>query len=174
MIVMYIMAGLMVAPSGSGFSSHHIRQVQSLCHRDEQTLFECRVDKKVASLCLPSGSTKFRRKVTYRFGTPTRVEFVYPRPNSRATPSLFKLSAQSYTGGRETHIRFTNGHVEYQMYHAYEGGCCDRAGHRENSEEAGILIKKSGRLVADLKCDDPSQSSIMEESLPQENFVPRR
>lgn len=172
MIVTYIVAAALgsIAPSRGG-SVNPTARVPNLCGQDEQPVFTCKLKKHVASVCSRSHNGGVQN-VVYRFGRRGDITFVYPTVKVSSSQSAFKASTANFTGGEEQHLRFSSGPYEYIAFHAFEGGCCDKAGHRENSEEAGIVVRRRGRVLSNLKCEDPSRSTILLDGLPKENFEP--
>lgn len=132
------------------------RQAHNLCLAGEQPLFACPIGRKLISVC---GN---RRGVTYRFGTPGRVELSSDRLATAYT---------MYAGGGERQIAFVNKGFTYIVF--------DRAVRQMSGGElsgtgfsAGLLVRRGDRTVSKARCaGETSMSSDVERLLPAGTFV---
>ena len=120
---------------------------ESLCQRDETAVFACRLGARMVSLCRPPG---LEPSLTYRFGTPRRVELAYPPPGARVQP-VFRRSLTPLVGGGISTVSFQRGQYEYRVYSKVE-----RADDAQRSPrfEDGVEVWRGGKRVRDMVCDD--------------------
>jgi hypothetical protein len=124
---------------------------ESLCTGSEKIVFSCHVGKKIISLCRPADSP---RVLTYRYGTPAKVELEHPGRGSRAQGEFYTSNAPLFGGG-ETTLAFMRADYEYKIYNKI-----GRADSNESQEdrtpifEDGLVISRSGKKVRQLVCDD--------------------
>lgn len=132
---------------------------ENLCIEGEQIVFTCAVKKRVASVCASIPFTKSEGNMQYRFGTKSNVEFRFP-PNPSPQGKHFYLSSTPFSGGGETHLRFINGVYEYIVYERTTRGEEDGQDSPPVLFNDGILIKKSGKKIAQYKCDKNANRGI--------------
>jgi hypothetical protein len=123
------------------------RAHESLCQPGEAVVFACHVGRKTVSLCRPSA---LAHELTYRFGTPARVELTHP-PAGKQLRAPFTLSTAPLFGGGVTTVGFRRGKYEYQVYSKVSrSDDADRAPLFED----GVIVSRRGRQVSKLVCDD--------------------
>jgi hypothetical protein len=120
------------------------RAQDSLCQPGEAIVFACHVGTKTVSLCRPPALAP---ELTYRFGTPARVELAYP-PAGKQMRAPFTVSNAPLAGGGITTVAFRRGEYEYEVYSMVGRG--DAAPRFED----GVLVLRRGKEVAKLVCDD--------------------
>lgn len=125
----------------------HSRAEESLCQPGEPVVFSCHIGKKTLSLCRPSAE---RRDLSYRFGTPARVELAYPPPGKRAR-APFTVSTLPLVAGGVTTVAFRRGQYEYAVYSRFgrSGG-----GDQAPEFEDGVVVSFAGKQLARMVCDD--------------------
>jgi hypothetical protein len=119
---------------------------QTLCQPNETVVFACHVGRKSVSLCRPA----LALELTYRFGTPARVELAHP-PAGKQLRAPFTVSSAPLFGGGVTAVRFRRGEYEYQVYSKVSRS--DDADRMPLFED-GVIVARRGRQVAKLVCDD--------------------
>lgn len=137
----------------------------NLCAAGERVAFTCRAGAKVISFCA-SGQA-----LHYRFGKPGRAELSYPAGNTPAR-SVFRFSSAAYSGGGEARVRFTNGAYEYLVYTALIAGSWNADGTRDHEELDGVLVRKGGRKIANIRCTTAPENDLypLGDMLPREDF----
>jgi hypothetical protein len=137
----------------------------NLCQAGESVEFNCKAGAKVISLC-GSGDV-----IHYRFGRPGRPEMNFPA-SSQPARSVFHYSATGYSGGGEARVRFLNGAFEYVVYTANLAGDWHSDGTRDHEERYGVLVRKGGRNVANIRCTGGSDNDlyVLADRLPEEQF----
>jgi hypothetical protein len=123
------------------------RAQDTLCRPGEPVVFNCHVGAKTVSLCRPSTLAK---ELTYRFGTPRRVELAHPGPGKHLRPP-FTVSTSALYGGGITTVAFRRGDYEYAVY--------SKVGRSDDADrvplfEDGVIVSQRGKEVAKLVCDD--------------------
>lgn len=132
---------------------------EGLCGAHEEAVFACATPKGLAYVCgippegLSSRDAQYAAPVTiqYRFGRPGKVEFVYPQTTT-PPEKTFKFSSVAYSGGGEAHLSFENGGYEYILYDRMIAGDWDNKGHRAHTFNTGVLVRKGGRVMSNLRC----------------------
>ncbi len=137
----------------------------NLCTAGERVAFTCRAGAKVISFCA-SGDV-----LHYRFGKPGKAELSYPAGNAPAR-SVFRFSSAAYSGGGEARVRFTNGGYEYLVYTALIAGDWNADGTRDHEELDGVLVRKGGRKVANIRCTSALENDLypLGDMLTREDF----
>jgi hypothetical protein len=107
----------------------------SLCELGEINFDSCFVGEKLMSFCASKNLSYFQ----YRFGTPEKVEFVFP--SKRKNPKGLFFSSMS-PDGLENRISFRNGHYTYITFSIDS----------EHGASHGIYILKDGALTKTLEC----------------------
>ena len=120
---------------------------ESLCRPDETAVFACHLGARMVALCRPPG---LEPSLTYRFGTPERVELAYPPPGARVQP-VFRRSLTPLVGGGISTVTFQRGQYEYRVYSKVERG--DDAARSPRFED-GVEVWRGGKRVRELVCDD--------------------
>lgn len=163
-IVYAAMAGVGLLLAGSA-AARVAPAPANLCTAGERVAFTCRAGAKVISFCA-SGDV-----LHYRFGKPGRAELSYPAGNAPAR-SVFRFSSAAYSGGGEARVRFTNGGYDYLVYTALIAGSWNADGTRDHEELDGVLVRKGGRKVANIRCTTSPENDLypLGEMLPDEEF----
>jgi hypothetical protein len=123
------------------------RAHDTLCQPGEAVVFACHVGRKSVSLCRPSA---LPHEMTYRFGTPARVELAHP-PAGKQLRAPFTLSTAPLFGGGVTTVGFRRGEYEYQVYSKVSRSDDDD---RAPLFEDGVIVSRRGKQVAKMVCDD--------------------
>ena len=120
-------------------ASAHARE--SLCSKDEQIAFSCRVGNKLASLCASADLSKTTGYVQYRYGRKDKVELVFPE--SKAHPrAYFRWGVNGYSGGGTDYFRFSNKGYDYVVYSGIGKGWA----------KDGIVVEKNGKRLSSQVC----------------------
>ena len=137
----------------------------SLCEAGETVRFTCKAGAKVISFC---GDGEALR---YRFGKPGAPELSFPE-NGRPASSVFHYSSAAYSGGGEARVRFLNGSFEYIVYTALIAGSWNADGTRDHEELDGVLVRRNGRNVANVRCTTAPDNDlyVLGDDLPAEEF----
>jgi len=109
----------------------------TLCQPHEEIYFSCPTGKKIISLCASGNISPDNGYVQYRFGTPDHVELQFP---NKPYPPKSRFLIGDILGGNVNyvHIKFKSGKYNYVVYQGLP---------------SGLYIKKNGRLVSNLVCD---------------------
>jgi hypothetical protein len=126
------------------------RGEETLCAAAEKVVFSCHVGKKIVSLCRPSDAP---HGLTYRFGTPRRVELAHPARGRDAKGSFYTASGPLYGGG-DTTVGFRRGEYEYVVYSRIGRSSGDRAQGGTPEFEDGLVVSRRGREIRRMVCDD--------------------
>ncbi|MBX7249536.1 MAG: hypothetical protein K1X35_10905 [Caulobacteraceae bacterium] len=135
----------------------------NLCRPGEVVRFTCKAGAKVISFCGEAAGLR------YRFGRPGKPELTYPAPGQAAN---FHYSSAAYSGGGEARVRFTNGAYEYIVYTALIAGDWNPDGTRDHDELDGVLVRKGGRNLANVRCTTSPENDlyVLGDDLPREDF----
>jgi len=144
------------------------QQPNTLCTTGEQSIFTCFTGKKTASLCIKESRNDLFAQ--YRYGTSKKLDLAYPE-TQRNSSGKFMLSTTPYPGGGANRIRFVNGGYNYFMYDITKPKV-DSDGQSYPIFMSGILVRKNGRNIASLYCDneDAGISSIAFDIFNEESF----
>jgi hypothetical protein len=122
----------------------------SQCAPTERILFSCDIGRKVVSVCASPELTTDRGWVQYRFGPLGARELAYP-----ATDSDWRKATRggvlSFSGGGGAWLAFARGAYRYVVYTAIGKGW---------GEKAGVEVRKDGKRVAALRCEDREISEL--------------
>jgi hypothetical protein len=115
----------------------------TLCTPGEIVVFSCGAGARTASVC----ASKDRGAMQYRFGSPDKLELVFPATPGRPAEN-FKGGWMAYSGGGGAFLRFSNGPFEYTIFNATgkwgaDGGALD---------VAGVAIVKGGKEFSNFVC----------------------
>lgn len=89
---------------------------QSLCKPGEKIIYSCQTArKKTASLCTSADYPDKRSRLQYRFGTASKIEMQFPDTPQPAEGRFFR-SYTMYSGGYESHVRFSTDSYDYFYY----------------------------------------------------------
>jgi hypothetical protein len=133
----------------------------NLCRKGEINFSSCSVGKKIASFCTSSKNVS-SPYIQYRFGTPEKLEFVFPANGTKSKEIVFFNSSGVYTDGSEGRLSFKSGKYQYIFFHIDS----------RHGDSSGIHVLKDGKLVKDLPCTNPTadQISIPEGLIGNEEF----
>lgn len=137
----------------------------NLCLPGERVAFTCRAGVKVISFCAHGDI------LHYRFGRPGKAELNFPAGDPPAR-SVFQYSSAAYSGGGEARVRFTNAGYDYLVYTALIAGNWNADGTRDHEELDGVLVRKNGRKVANIRCTTSPENDLypLGDLLPREDF----
>lgn len=137
-------AGAAGAEAGAG------RAETGLCQPGEDVIFQCSAGREMVAVCAgqAGAGTSY---VQYRFGSPGNIELAYPAER-RGGPGTLKWARTGYSGGGEAQIGFTNGGHQYVVYSRVVRTGFGADGQNNPQEEAGLFVKKDGKLVSEKKC----------------------
>ena len=154
-----VAAPLFVAPGPGTAAPPAYDAPGSLCARGEEVIFHCGVGRKMVSVC---GGRRPAPHAQYRFGTPGDIELAFPGPGQ----SGLSYAREMYSGGGALQIRFSNGGYDYAVYsRTVRTGFSGRNNPRFSD---GILIRRGGRLVANLSCTTELRSDAQpDEFMPE-------
>ena len=122
----------------------------SLCNAGEVNLFTCKSAlAKVISVCASQGATATTGRLVYRFGrVGSAPSLVYPM--GQVPPQdAFKFAQGCSAKGCTEQLAFSIGEIHYTVYSDHYGGLA------EAGQDAGVLVERDGREVADIRCTDP-------------------
>lgn len=113
---------------------------EGLCESREAVIFNCELIKSVSSLCRSNDN----HVLTYRNGS--KGDLNLQISDERGGGVNFYFSSTPYSGGGESHIRFSRFHYTYYLY--------DKIVKSDDGPifSAGIIIYKDDRKVANLFC----------------------
>ncbi len=121
-----------------------------LCGSDEEVIFQCSLGREIAAVCAGSAAGR-AGYVQYRYGSPERIELAYPGDRTSGPGSL-SWARTGYSGGGEAQIRFVNAGHEYVIYSRIVRTGFGADGQNEPKDEAGLFIRKGGKLLSEKKC----------------------
>ncbi|MEL7560778.1 hypothetical protein [Stutzerimonas chloritidismutans] len=140
--------------------------VANLCDADEESIFTCFTEKKIASLCLRQQEGNVYIK--YRYGSPEKIELIYPISQADSSEG-FKLSTTPYPGGGENRIRFAIAEYNYYLYDIAKSESDDQG--QYPVFKSGILALKNNATILSKSCkNDASIKAPAFEVLQEENF----
>ena len=143
---------------------------RTLCQaNDELIVYSCLLSNgKTASICISRDFNSSTGYILYRFGTPQRIEFEYPKDK---TNTLQAFSYQWYLRGGgagnagmdNNHLTFSNGGFTYELFHDYSAGSDDPALQYSPSSSAGIKVTDSAqKQISEVEClPDQSVGSLI-------------
>jgi hypothetical protein len=111
---------------------------ETLCYPHEEIYFSCPIGRKIASVCASGNISPENGYVQYRFGRPGKPELEFP---AEPEPPRDRFSISDFSGGsvNSTHLKFNSGGYVYVVY---------------QSATSGVYVKKNGKTVVNLSCDD--------------------
>jgi hypothetical protein len=130
----------------------------SFCTPMEQVVFSCRTGAKLVSVCASKDASRTKGYMQYRFGKPDStepLEMILPEgqilPNKSATGDNVP-----YAGGGASWLRFSKGGYSYTVY----SGIGRWGPKGETQEKNGLLVERSGKRIANLKCNNEPASEL--------------
>ena len=123
---------------------------ESHCSKQETVEFSCSTGKKIISVCAAKDLDTAKGYMQYRFGPKGAPEIQVPAERNHPNP-LVQSGTLSFSGGGGAYLRFLKGDFRYVVYTATGKGW---------GEKSGVAVEESGKLIANIKCKGPVQSSI--------------
>lgn len=142
-----------------------------LCVKGEVLLFECPLRKRSAAVCAGRTSTG-RAYAQYRNGDAKRLDLAYPKRLDEGVGSL-AWASMGYSGGGESQLRFMTGGFDYVVYSRIVRTGFGPDGHFDPVFEAGVFVKRGGRLIADHPCSTVSERFGNVDTDAAARFMPR-
>ncbi len=130
----------------------------SFCTSEETVIFACSTGSKMVSVCEAKNATRTRGHLQYRFGKPNStepLELMLPEdfvPANKAATGEF----MPFAGGAGAWLRFNKGAFSYVVY----SGVGRWGPKGESKEKSGVVVERSGKTVASLKCVGAVQSEL--------------
>lgn len=121
----------------------------SLCAGTETEVFSCGIGHKTVSLCAAG------KVLTYRFGTPAKVEMTYPTDGTPAARG-WTAGFVGYSGGGATWARFSRGAYAYTVF----SGIGRWGANEEAVPAGGIIVENGDGPVANLPCTRQSKTGV--------------
>lgn len=140
-----------ISPQAKPSSAAQTKGKQSsFCTPTEQVVFACRTGEKMVSVCASKNANRNKGYLQYRFGEPDStapLEMMLPEdqviPGKSANGDMVP-----YAGGGASWLRFNKGQYSYVVYTGI-----GRWGPKgETREKQGLLVERSGKRIANLKC----------------------
>ncbi len=130
----------------------------SFCTPMEQLVFSCRTGAKLVSVCASKDASRTKGYIQYRFGKPDATEpLEMILPEGQIVPSKAATGDNvPYAGGGASWLRFSKGVYSYTVY----SGIGRWGPKGETQEKSGLLVERSGKRVANLKCNNEPVSEI--------------
>jgi len=120
----------------------------SLCKANEEVFFSCLAKSKTISLCGSADASVTKGYLIYRYGRighPVELEYPsIPTPPAKA----FSFACESGAKGGTEEISFQTGGYVYTLYSYHWSGA-------EQTMDAGVIVEKDGRRLANIKCTEP-------------------
>ena len=112
----------------------------SLCRQGEIEYFSCELQgsRKKASLCSADNDSPDRGYVQYRFGTHSKIEYVFPDGLIPPRGKISIVDVSRMPDGLGSHVKFTSGSYSYVVSNALVPG--------------EIYVAKDGKIVFDKIC----------------------
>jgi len=130
------------AASIMGLVSVAAAHAEGLCSTEEAAVFNCELKASVSSLCQSTENGS----LIYRNGVGEKINLqISDKKNKR---NVFFLSNTPYSGGGETHIRFSRMGYTYYLY--------DKVIKVDDGPEtfAGIVVYKKNKKIYSLACNN--------------------
>ena len=130
----------------------------SFCTPMEQVVFSCRTGAKLVSVCASKDASRSKGYMQYRFGKPDSTEpLEMILPEAQVLPSKSATGDNvPYAGGGASWLRFSKGGYSYTVY----SGIGRWGPKGETQEKNGLLVVRSGKQVANLKCNNEPASEL--------------
>jgi hypothetical protein len=123
---------------------------QSLCHPDEQILFDCAAKAKVISVCASPGWSGSTGRLEYRYGPAGHPEVVLPTVPTPPASSA-KAGSLAFSGGGGAYLRFEANGYAYVVYTAIGASW---------GEKAGVVVERDGKRKASISCSGAERSEL--------------
>ena len=134
------------------------RKQPTFCTDKETVVFACRTGAKLVSVCASQQATRTKGYLQYRFGkpeAPEALELTLPETEELASKAATGENVP-FAGGGGAWLRFKRGPYGYVVYN----GIGKWGPKGETQEKSGIVVERSGKEVAHLKCTDGTQSVL--------------
>lgn len=130
----------------------------SFCAANETIVFSCSTGAKMVSVCASKGASPTRGYLQYRYGKPdSRDPLELSLPEGQQVPSRAATGESvPFAGGGGSWLRFHNGAYGYVVY----SGIGKWGPHGETREKQGVVVERSGKVVASLKCTGKLTSEL--------------
>ncbi len=130
----------------------------SFCTPMEQLVFSCRTGAKLVSVCASKDASRTKGYMQYRFGKPDSSEpLEMILPEAQILPSKSATGDNvPYAGGGASWLRFSKGGYSYTVY----SGIGRWGPNGETQEKNGLLVERSGKRIANLKCNNEPASEL--------------
>ena len=139
-----------------------------LCAAEEFVVFQCAAGRKRVAICA-GRSRSGQQYAQYRFGTPERIELIYPTTLDEGAGAM-SWARTGYSGGGEMQVRFASRGHEYLVYSRVVRTGFGPDGHFDPRFESGVMVVRGNRLVSDVACEEPPDPWVHEEGA--EQFIP--
>jgi hypothetical protein len=134
-------SGLILGPLAGAAEAH--------CSSGEQTLFSCSTGSKIVSVCATPDLSTVDGVVQYRFGPKGSPELRHPP--AADWRKWTRGGVLTFAGGGGAYLAFVRGPYRYLVYTAIGRGW---------GEKAGVVVEKSGKRVASLRCREKETSEL--------------
>ncbi|HEX7814320.1 hypothetical protein [Dyella sp.] len=123
----------------------------TMCRAGETVLFACTLEraKKIAVCARSAGGSPFG-DIRYRFGSDARTELEFPA--TYQSPATYASGATMGDGGRGvlTFLSLRRRDMTYSVYSMVVNPTYQQD---EASESEGVLVERSGKVLANIHCD---------------------
>jgi hypothetical protein len=117
----------------------------TLCSQHEDIYFSCPfIDGKIVSVCALHNTSPNSGYVQYRYGTPEKLELMYPETKSPPKNRFFYVNATEGSANRDI-LKFKNGKYTYIIYQAFF---------------SGLTVLKNDSIVFNKSCESGSNAVI--------------
>ena len=147
------------APLGAQAAASQASNKQnSFCTPMETVVFSCRTGAKLVSVCASKDASRSKGYMQYRFGKPDSTEpLEMILPEAQILPSKSATGDNvPYAGGGASWLRFSKGGYSYTVY----SGIGRWGPKGETQEKNGLLVERSGKRIANLKCNNGPASEL--------------
>ncbi|MFM2450901.1 MAG: hypothetical protein RIS44_3351 [Pseudomonadota bacterium] len=130
----------------------------SFCTAQETVVFSCRTGAKMVSVCASKNAAISNGYLQYRFGKPDSheaLELMLPEGQLTANKAASGETVP-FAGGAGSWLRFKKGGYSYVAYSGI--GMWGPKG--ETREKNGIVVERSGKTLANLKCTGDTTSEL--------------
>ncbi len=130
----------------------------SFCTAQETVVFSCRTGVKMVSVCASKNATQSKGYLQYRFGKPDSneaPELMLPEGQLTANKAASGETVP-FAGGAGSWLRFKKGSYSYVAY----SGVGKWGPKGETREKNGLVVERSGKAVANLKCTGDATSEL--------------
>ena len=144
----------------------------TLCMKNEQIFFSCRIGEKTVSVCASNPVTDQSGYVQYRFGNKDDIELTYPASLLPPYNHFFHHTG-TYSGGYMAHLSFKNGKYDYVVYDHFLS-VFDKAGRRGHEQTSGVIVIDNRGKETNLRCSDAKNAKLQydEHLFQDDDFYP--